>query len=38
MSDRTYLVLENGSIYDGRGFGFPAVTAGRVVSPGKSAD
>jgi carbamoyl-phosphate synthase small subunit len=23
MTERTYLVLENGSIYDGRGFGFP---------------
>jgi carbamoyl-phosphate synthase small subunit len=27
MTERTYLVLENGSIYDGRGFGFPAPLA-----------
>ncbi len=33
MTERTYLVLENGSIYDGRGFGYPAPLA-RDLQPG----
>jgi carbamoyl-phosphate synthase small subunit len=33
MAERTYLVLKNGSIYDGKGFGFPAPLA-RDLRPG----